>query len=186
MNVRAQRVLSLAVVASALIACGCVTTVQGGAQSVAQIAGPVCAEGAVAAGAGLGDATWAMAIVGEGSLGVDVVTGRAEGTLGSGLEYFRYEGEPDHAKHGNHVGLYSGARLGLSDRDQSFLLVGEYGHAWVLNVGREDGDHVTALSLDPMLGVSLPMDDLQRPAGLVLGVGVGLRFDSYSVWHFRM
>jgi hypothetical protein len=126
-------------------------------------------------------------LVGNGGLGVDSKSGKLGGSLGGGLDYLAYKGKPDSSKHGNHVGVLTAYRapFGGDEDDASVLVVLRYGHLWVLGISSRDEQvetYATALSLDLLGGFAIT----RRSAGVTIGLGVSLRCDYFSAWHFKL
>jgi len=169
------------------MAAGCVTTTQVGTRSILHpSAGPSLIQDVNAgAGAGLGDASWALTLAADGAVGVDAKSGNTSAELSVGAEYLEYEGTASSSKHGNHIGLYGGGRVGLRDGSDTGEVFIKGGHAFVLDVSRDGKAAVTALSLDLLFGVSLVDQRSWLPTGSMIGIGVSIRHDEFSEWRFK-
>jgi hypothetical protein len=170
------------------IACGCATSLQGGAQTAVQTAGPASQEATFAAGAGFGDGRWALLMKARGALGVDARTGRRIGSVSGGYEWVGYGERFEDVTTGRHFGVYLGARF--AQVDASWMLVtAEYGWSWIIgrSAPSEDtnGYSVTSLALTPMLGFAFKTARDGPHDGAVVGLSFGVRYDSFSEWRFH-
>jgi hypothetical protein len=163
---------------------GCATTLGGGAQATYEPA--VGEEAVLPTGAGLGDGSAALLFEGKGTLGVDVRTGKTRGSAQLGYEWLTYGGgDFETVRHGTYFGIYGGARLDDADRGLVYV---EFGHAWVIArrpPGDENGYSVTALTLAPMIGVTLHGKE-QVDSNMMIGLGLGVRTDTFSSWKFHL
>lgn len=165
---------------ASLLLSGCATTLGGGAQATYEPA--IGEEAVVSTGAGLGDGRAALLFKAKGTLGVDGRTGKTRGGAQLGYEWLAYGDEFDSVRHGTYFGIYGGARLDDVDRGVVYV---EFGHAWVIARGNDRGYSITALTLAPMIGVSLHGKD-HVDSNMMIGLGLGIRTDTFSSWKFHL
>lgn len=165
----------------ALVSMGCVSEYHGGAQTAAQSGGPITQSATLGGSLAWGDSRGAFGPVIEGSLGVDDRSGRASGSVLYGFEYSTYGGEPVSAER---FALLAGWTGTTRAHDEAALIALRYGHAWVLGVS-EDGRGITSLSLDPTLGAVIVDPGYGRRSGVMIGLGLTLRYEHFSEWIFR-
>jgi hypothetical protein len=162
---------------------GCATTLGGGAQATYEPA--VGEEAVLSTGAGLGDGRGALLVKGKATLGVDGHTGKTRSSAQLGYEWLAYGDDFESVRHGTYFGIYGGARLDESDRGLVYV---EFGHAWVIGrrpPGDDSGYSVTALTLAPMIGCTLHGKE-HVDSNMMIGVGLGLRTDTFSSWKFHL
>ena len=159
---------------------GCTTSLAGGANGAMQSDGAATQEVAFAASAGFGDRSGALLLSAHGSIAPDA----SSGGFVSGYEWLHYGGEFDTIARGWHAGIYGGSRG--DRRGASALVTTEYGHHWVLDRSHGDNYGLVSLSIGPSLGVVIPLRDDDRRTAMQLGLGVGVRYDSFSSWRFHL
>ena len=160
----------------------CVLEYHGGAQFLTQSGGPITQSATVGAGAALGDGRGAIGEVVEGSVGVDDRGGQLAGSFVGGLEYSSWGGARDDA---HRFALLGGFAATARPHDAAALLVARYSYAWALDQS-DDGRGMTSLSLDPSIGMALPFEDGDRPTGVVIGLGLTFRHETFSEWRFHL
>lgn len=178
MRIRAA-ILSLLL---AIAPTGCVLEYHGGAQFLTQSSGPITQSVTGGAGWAFGDGRGAIGEVVEGSVGVDDRSGRLAGSFLGGLEYSTWGGERDRAQRFALLGGYGGTSRAHHDVG---LVMARYSYAWPL-AESDDGRGMTSVSLDPSIGMALPLAESDRSTGVVIGLGITFRHESFSEWKFHL
>jgi hypothetical protein len=161
---------------------GSVKSLLAGVQTESQTERAVSQEASFAASAGFGNNQIAWLLVARGSVGADMRAKHFVGSGVAGMEWQGFWGHYDEATTGWRVGVYGGVAYFPNDaRDHGVTgrVFFEGGPSWVL--GRR-GRGFTVLSLSPMLGSSAPVWTDTEAWGLLLGLGLTVRWDHFDWW----
>jgi hypothetical protein len=150
---------------------GCVTSLAGGAQTIATTSGTASAElaGTAALGVPLGDHEALLARI-DGSIGAS--TAGLEGTALSGYQYIHYG-----AWRGWQAAIDAGGRFGSPDGG-NFVVQASGGPNWVLGARNTWG---RLLALDFTIGYAFRLSSLARAPGVLFGVALTFRHDRLIV-----